>query len=87
MPIESVSPEKLAMLFHHYCEALAPDFGDLRSSDPDWHSLAPDERGLLVAAARLALLDLRSEEAHTDGLQAPRYELFGEGTEGKECGC
>jgi hypothetical protein len=27
MPVETVSPEKLAMLVHRYGEALAPDFG------------------------------------------------------------
>ena len=87
MPIESVLPEKLAMLFHHYCEALAPDFGALPSSYPDWEDLAPQVRGRMIAATRLALLDLRTAEAPAEGPQGPRYELFGGGTEGKECGC
>jgi hypothetical protein len=58
MSAETVSPEKLAMLLHHYREALAPDFGLRPSTSPDWEDLSQDERNRMVAATRLALLDL-----------------------------
>jgi hypothetical protein len=60
MSIETVSPEKLAMLVHHYSEGLAPDFGLQPSTSPDWDDLSQDERKRMVAATRLALLDLSS---------------------------
>jgi len=86
--LQDVSAEQLATLFFHYSEALALDFecrqhggGDASAS---WESVSPNERKLMVAAARLVLLDLaasgRSEIQRTgSGWQ--------EGTEGKECGC
>ena len=58
MSAETVSPEKLAMLLHHYREALAPDFGLRPSTSPDWEDLSQHERNRMIAAARLALLDL-----------------------------
>lgn len=74
MSIESVLPKKLAMLVHHYREALAPDFGCRPS--PEWEDLSQDERNRMIAATRLALLDLRDEQ----------LQRVGGGSEGKECG-
>jgi hypothetical protein len=58
--IQDVSAEKLAKLFHHYRGALAHDFdcasGNEASSS--WDRAPQHERKLLVAAARLALLEL-----------------------------
>ncbi len=88
MSIENVSPEKLAMLLHHYCEALAPDFG-LRPSATslEWTELSPPERSRMVAATRLALLDLRSTELPIGSGELPPLAGFSGGSEGKECGC
>ena len=60
MSIQEVSAEQLAELFHHYHQALAPDFGCNRDAHPDWESVPPGEKSRLVAAARLALMDLGS---------------------------
>lgn len=63
--IQDVSAEELAKLFHHYRGALAHDFDC--PSDPDalssWDRTPQSERKLMVAAARLALLELAAEQA------------------------
>jgi hypothetical protein len=82
----SIRPPKLAMLVHHYSEALAPDFGLQPSTSLDWEDLSYQERNRMVAAIRLALLDLRTAPLHgspCDMLPAPE---FSGGSEGKECG-
>jgi hypothetical protein len=57
--IQDVSAEELAKLFHHYRGALAHDFdcsnGEAASA---WERTPQQERKLMVAAARLALLEL-----------------------------
>ena len=54
-----VAPERLAELFHHYQQALAPEkpAADERTT---WKEIAPQKKSRLVAAARLALLELES---------------------------
>ena len=67
MSIQEVSPEQLAQLFHHYHQALAPDFGCASNSTPDaWERVPQQEKGRLVAAARLALLELSMENSRED---------------------
>lgn len=59
--IEDVSAEELAKLFHHYRGALAHDFdcaGSGEDSASSWDRTPQQERKLMVAAARLALLEL-----------------------------
>ncbi|MGA2201915.1 MAG: hypothetical protein ABSG40_08145 [Terriglobales bacterium] len=60
MSIQEVSAEELAKLFHHYQGALFEDFHGLAKEDASrsWEQMPQSERGLMVAAARLALLDL-----------------------------
>jgi hypothetical protein len=58
--IQDVSAEQLAKLFHHYREALAHD-GDADGREEEstaWDRTPQNERRLMVAAARLALLEL-----------------------------
>jgi hypothetical protein len=59
--IQNVSAEELAKLFHHYQDALAHDF-DCQAGDEaissSWDQTPQNERKLMVAAARLALLEL-----------------------------
>jgi hypothetical protein len=63
MSIQEVSPEQLAELFHHYHQALAPDFGcPSTRNNEQWERVPQQERNRLVAAARLALLELSSKE-------------------------
>jgi hypothetical protein len=59
MSIQEAAPEQLAQLFHHYHHALAPDFhcGERVGSEA-WDQIPAQEKSLLVAAARLALLEL-----------------------------
>ncbi len=85
MTTESVSPQRLAMLLHHYSQALAPDFGVRPSPDSEWESLSPNERGRMVAAAELTLLDLHQAAQPASPLNLP-FPKFEGGTEGKECG-
>jgi hypothetical protein len=59
MSIQEVSPEQLAELFHHYQQALAPDFGCPVATDAEpWEEMPPQEKNRLIAAARLAVLEL-----------------------------
>ncbi len=83
---ETVPAERLAMLVYHYSEALAPDFGLQRGTGPDWSDLSQGERNRMVAATRLALLDLNNAALHNRSrdMAFPECE---NGTEGKECGC
>ena len=58
--IPNVSAEDLAKVFHHYREALAHDFHGHASREADfsWEQTPPNERKLMIAAARLTLLEL-----------------------------
>jgi len=61
MWIHEVAPERLAELFHHYHQALTPERAATRSEDRgSWKEVPPQEKNRLVAAARLALLELES---------------------------
>jgi len=62
--IQDVSAEELAKLLHHYRGALAHDFdchGEEAASS--WDRASQSERKLMVAAARLALLELATAPA------------------------
>jgi hypothetical protein len=60
MSIQEVSAEELARLFHHYQGALSEDFQAVpkEATPQSWEEVPQDERKLMVAAARLALLEL-----------------------------
>jgi len=70
--IHNVSAEDLARLFHHYQEALAHDFhghaARERETDPCWDQTSQNQRQLMIAAARLTLLELATNaEQATNG--------------------
>jgi hypothetical protein len=69
--IHNVSAEHLAKLFHHYHEALAHDFHGHASRQAafSWDQAPQSERKLMIAAARLTLLELAST---CEGEQANR---------------
>lgn len=72
MSIREVAPEALAELLHHYHQALAPDFNsESKLTSGDWEQVPPQERSRLVAAARLALLELSATERERE--RAKRY--------------
>jgi hypothetical protein len=56
-----VAPERLAEIFHHYQQALSPE-GSSKGSEGNssWKEVSPQVKSRLVAAARLALLELES---------------------------
>jgi hypothetical protein len=58
MSIQEVAPEQLAELFHHYHQALASDFQCASKPSETWDQVPDRERNRLIAAARLALLEL-----------------------------
>jgi hypothetical protein len=61
MSIQEVSAEQLAELFHHYHQALGPDFSCENQPDAAaWEHVPQPEKRRMVAAARLALLELSS---------------------------
>lgn len=61
--IHNVSAEQLAKLFHHYREALTRDVNpENRAETLTWEDTPREARDLLIAAAELALLDLKGAE-------------------------
>jgi hypothetical protein len=61
MWVTEVAPERLAELFHHYHQALTPETSGKGSEDcGSWKDVSPQMKSRLVAAARLALLELQS---------------------------
>ena len=60
MSIEEVSAERFAQLFHHYHRVLSHGSGSaarLRTCD-EWANVPPSEKNRLIAACRLALLEV-----------------------------
>jgi len=72
--IQNVSAEDLAKVFHHYHEALAHDFHGYASCEvvTSWEHASQPERKLMIAAARLTLLEL----AVTAPEEAPNRQYF-----------
>lgn len=86
MWIHDVAPERLAALFHHYHQALAPELSGKGSEGRDaWKEVPQQERSRLVAAARLALLELESLESMTNA-RAKSRQYFAQPGEA-EWGC
>jgi len=74
MSIEELSAEELAKMFFHYHEALGPDFGCATEPQPhSWNEVPPQERSRMVAAARLALLEIGSFERNREEEDRRRY--------------
>ena len=63
MSTQEVFVQQFARLFHHYRDALSPEAEQKSAS---WNSVPPDERHRLVAAARLALLELENDARMED---------------------
>jgi hypothetical protein len=68
--IQDVNAEELARIFHHYQEALAqdtqpPDTETKLDGFSSWERTPQTERKLMVAAARLTLLELSTTPTPT----------------------
>jgi hypothetical protein len=72
MSIQEVSAERFAQLFHHYHQALDNDSASSlpRGTRDAWETVPPSEKSKLIAAARLALLEV---ELVPSERQARRY--------------
>jgi hypothetical protein len=72
MSIEEVSAERFAQLFHHYHQVLGDGSGSaarLRTCE-EWANVPPSEKNRLIAACRLALLEV---EVVPSDSQSRRY--------------
>jgi hypothetical protein len=71
--IQDVSAEQLAKVFHHYREALAhgSEGREGEEGSSSWDRASENERKLMVAAARLALLELTTTPA--EAIPGRRY--------------
>ena len=56
--IQDVTPEQLARLIYQYRDALAHDIGQEANHSVSWDHASQDDGMLMVAAARLTLLEL-----------------------------
>lgn len=63
--IQEVNAEQLAKLFHHYRDALQHDCGSQSGGCSSWDRAPQNERRLMIAAARLTLLELSTTPAAT----------------------
>src|ERR1700730_12435357 len=64
LSIQEVSAEQLAKLFHHYQDALAHGCAGHNNEDgSSWDRTPPNERKVMIAAARLTLLELSTAPA------------------------
>ncbi len=88
MSADEKSIEGFAKLFHHYHGALAPDFGCGAARDTEWSDLPSSEQKRMIAAVRLALMEVESEQPAGE-YSGPKMIIdYGSGaTEGREWGC
>jgi hypothetical protein len=59
MSTQEVFVQQFARLFHHYQEALGPAAAD-EPEPHSWNALPADDRNRLMAAARLAILEMET---------------------------
>jgi hypothetical protein len=72
MSIQEISAEQLAELIHLYHEALAEGVAGPKGPHPAWSEVSQQERKRLVAAVRLALLDV-GFSAKESAMPNPRF--------------
>jgi hypothetical protein len=63
MSTQEVFVQQFARLFHHYREALSPE---MEQGCTTWNAIPTEERHRLVAAARLAIVDLEANTRMED---------------------
>ena len=66
MSTQELFAEQFARLFAHYHKALTPSAEDVPSVEAEsWESAPDSERERIVAAGKLALMDLESDGANS----------------------
>lgn len=61
MSAQEVFVQQFARLFHHYQEALSPTSQENSTAESQsWNGVAADDRNRLMAAARLAILEMET---------------------------
>jgi hypothetical protein len=84
MSINEVSAEQLAELFHNYHQALDPDCGHATKSAHDsWKQISQQEKKRMVAAVRLAILEMASTTRELENSRRRYFATPGEA----EWGC
>ena len=63
MSTQEVFVEQFARLFHHYQQALSPT--EQQPEAESWRTLCADDRNRMMAAARLAILEMETN-AHLE---------------------
>jgi hypothetical protein len=67
MSTQEVFVQQFARLFDHYQEALSPERElAAEAQSPSWNTIPPSERNRMVAAARLALLEIETTSRMED---------------------
>ena len=61
--IQDISPEQLARLIYHYRQGLLHDCHSQEEEVSSWDRAPQNDRKLMIAAARLALLELSAPPA------------------------
>ena len=83
MSAEKVFVQQFARVFQHYQAALSPEVEGTNETLPAaWSSLPPEERSRMLEAARLAILELETN----DGLREDSRKYFAKPGEA-EWGC
>jgi len=60
MSTQEVFVQQFAQLFHHYQQALSPASEPPEPQTQSWRTLDADERNRMMAAARLAILEMET---------------------------
>ena len=88
MSFQEVSAEQLAELFHHYHQALGPDFECAgKPSRATWQEVSQQEKSRMVAAARLTLLELDSTHAGPANSKREHFRRYFAPAGDAEWGC
>jgi hypothetical protein len=66
MSTQEVFVQQFARLFHHYREAMSPEAEQESTTSTTLNAIPTDERRRLVAAARLAILELETNARMED---------------------
>jgi hypothetical protein len=88
MWVNEVAPERLAEIFHHYHQALTPEISGKGSQGRGtWKEVPQPEKNRMVAAARLALLELAAMDSESTNRNHPKSRQYFAQAGEAEWGC